>query len=50
MRMVDDVYGIEQYYVLASEYESRLDDGEYSEEFNDNDVMLVLTFTNLIMD
>ena len=49
MRMNDDVSGIEEDYVIASEYENCLDDVVYSEEFNEDDVMLVLASTNLIM-
>ena len=48
--MDDDVNGIEEDYVIASEHENCFDDVEYSKEFNDDDVMLVLTSTNPIMD
>ena len=50
MRIDDDVIGIEEDYFIASEYENCMDDVMYSEEFNEDDVMLVLTSTNLIMD
>ena len=38
-QMDDDVNGTEEDYVIASKHESRLDDVEYSEEFNDDDVV-----------
>ena len=47
--MDDDVSSMEDY-VIASEYENCLDDVVYSEEFNEDDVMLVLTSANLIVD
>ena len=52
MRMDNDVNGLEEDYVVASENENCLDDGDHSEEFNDDDIMQVLTSTymNLIMD
>ena len=50
MRIDDDVIGIEEDYFIASEYENCMDDVVYSEEFNEHDVMLVLTSTNLIVD
>ena len=48
--MDDDVNGIEEDCVIASEHENFFDDVEYSKEFNDDDFMLLLTSTNLIMN
>ena len=50
MQMDDGVNGIEEDYIVASEHENCLDDIEHSEESNDDDIMHVLTFTNIIMD
>ena len=50
MQMDDDVIGIEEDYLIASKYESFYVDVVYSEEFNEDDVMLVLTSANLIVD
>ena len=49
-RMDNEVCGVEEDYVLASEYGDFMDDLMYPEGFNEDDVMLMLTSTNFIMD
>ena len=49
-RMDNEVCGVEEDYVLASEYRDFMDDLMYPEGFNEDDVMLMLTSSNFIMD
>ena len=46
--MDNEVCGVEEDYVLASEYGDFMDDLMYPEGFNEDDVMLMLTSTNLL--
>ena len=48
-RMNNEVCGVEED-ELASEYEYCMDETMYSEEFNEDDVVLVLTSMKFIMD
>ena len=48
-RMNNEIIGVEED-ELASEYEYCMDETMYSEEFNEDDVVLVLASMNFIMD